>query len=196
MTSIQPFEATDLFDLQPVNLDPLTENFPLEFYFEYLILWPTLFFKSVENEYNKDKKTNTPVTSGYIMGKTEGKKSEWHSHITAVTVSKNYRRLSIASKYLCVPFAKISDFNSKAYFVDLFVKCNNALAIKMYENLGYSIYRRVVGYYGDGSNNSLKNIDDDNDAYDMRLALSSDPDGKSIRRNGKEVRCLPSDVRF
>lgn len=31
-----------------------------------------------------------------------------------------------------------------AWFVDLFVRCNNHRAIEMYEKLGYSVYRRVV----------------------------------------------------
>jgi N-terminal acetyltransferase B complex catalytic subunit len=31
-----------------------------------------------------------------------------------------------------------------AWFVDLFVRCNNHRAIDMYEKLGYSVYRRVV----------------------------------------------------
>lgn len=31
-----------------------------------------------------------------------------------------------------------------AWFVDLFVRCNNKRAESMYEKLGYSIYRRVV----------------------------------------------------
>lgn len=33
------------------------------------------------------------------------------------------------------------------YFVDLFVRVSNTLAIGMYEKLGYSVYRRVLGYY-------------------------------------------------
>ena len=33
------------------------------------------------------------------------------------------------------------------YFVDLFVRESNALAQTMYKNLGYTIYRRVLGYY-------------------------------------------------
>lgn len=32
--------------------------------------------------------------------------------------------------------------------VDLFVRESNDLAIKLYESLGYIIYRRVLGYYG------------------------------------------------
>jgi N-terminal acetyltransferase B complex catalytic subunit len=31
-----------------------------------------------------------------------------------------------------------------AYFVDLFVRCNNGRATEMYEKMGYSVYRRVV----------------------------------------------------
>lgn len=34
-----------------------------------------------------------------------------------------------------------------AYFVDLFVRVSNSLAIGMYEKFGYSVYRRVLGYY-------------------------------------------------
>lgn len=34
-----------------------------------------------------------------------------------------------------------------AYFVDLFVRVSNALAISMYKRFGYSVYRRVLGYY-------------------------------------------------
>ena len=35
------------------------------------------------------------------------------------------------------------------YFVDLFVRERNALAIGMYRKFGYEVYRRVLGYYGD-----------------------------------------------
>ncbi len=37
-----------------------------------------------------------------------------------------------------------------AYFVDLFVRASNAVAVGMYERLGYSVYRRVLGYYANG----------------------------------------------
>ncbi len=33
------------------------------------------------------------------------------------------------------------------YFVDLFVRSSNVVAIGMYEHFGYSVYRRVLGYY-------------------------------------------------
>lgn len=31
-----------------------------------------------------------------------------------------------------------------AWFVDLFVRCNNGRAVEMYEKMGYSVFRRVV----------------------------------------------------
>ncbi|CCD22615.1 peptide alpha-N-acetyltransferase complex B subunit NAT3 NDAI_0A04590 [Naumovozyma dairenensis CBS 421] len=195
MTTLQPFEATDLFKLNNVNLDTLTENFPLEFYFEYLILWPELFFKSVET-------TLTGVShddiSGYMMGKTEGKANEWHTHITAVTVAPEFRRISLASK-LCNTLDAMTDSPPhEVNFIDLFVKCNNVLAINLYEKLGYSVYRRVVGYYNtpeDGYPETLKKIDDDKDAYDMRKSMGRDK-GKSVRDDGRNHKCYPHDVRF
>lgn len=35
----------------------------------------------------------------------------------------------------------------EGYFVDLFVRLSNSVAINMYEKLGYSIYRHIYGYY-------------------------------------------------
>lgn len=193
MTTIQPFEATDLFKLNNVNLDILTENFPIEFYFEYLILWPGLFFKSVEHTFHSEHSI-----SGYMMAKTEGKVQDWHTHITAVTVAPEFRRISLASK-LCTTLEAITDAAPhKVNFIDLFVKCNNELAIKLYEKLNYSVFRRVVGYYNsqsDGYPNDLKTINDDKDAFDMRKSMPRDK-GLSIRSNGRKYKCYPHDVKF
>ncbi|SMN22325.1 similar to Saccharomyces cerevisiae YPR131C NAT3 Catalytic subunit of the NatB N-terminal acetyltransferase [Maudiozyma saulgeensis] len=196
MTTIQPFEATDLFKLNNVNLDTLTENFPMEFYFEYLILWPGLFFKSVEETVNV-KNSNHNI-SGYMMGKTEGKGQDWHTHITAVTVCPEFRRIALASK-LCNSLEAITDSSPhNVNFIDLFVKCNNTLAIKLYEQLGYDVFRRVVGYYNqpsDGYPETLKKINDDKDAFDMRKGMARDK-GKSVRTDGRKHKCYPHDVKF
>lgn len=195
MTTVQPFEATDLFKLNNVNLDILTENFPLEFYFEYLILWPELFFKSVETTIGDTSNDNI---SGYMMAKTEGKTHEWHSHITAVTVAPEFRRISLASK-LCNSLEAMTDSPPhEVNFIDLFVKCNNVLALNLYEKLGYSVYRRVIGYYNspaDGYPLTLKKTDDDKDAFDMRKSMVRD-EGRSIRKNGRNEKCYPHEVKF
>lgn len=80
------------------------------------------------------------------------------------------------------------------YFVDLFVRVSNCKAIKMYNSLGYIVYRTVLDYYSG---------DPDEDAYgkprlgkikiffarftlvfflilDMRKALSRDVHKKSV----------------
>ncbi|GMM35008.1 peptide alpha-N-acetyltransferase complex B subunit [Saccharomycopsis crataegensis] len=196
MTSIVPFQATDLFRLNPVNLDVFTENFPLTFYFQYLSEWPTLFYKSIEPTYNVELLTNEFVCSGYMMGKTEGRKMDWHAHITAVTVNPAYRRLGLAS-LLCVQLEELTKSDPyNVYFVDLFVKVTNKLALVLYEKLGYSVYRRVVGYYGSNPNPSVKDVDDDTDAYDMRKAMMRDTKKQSVRANGRDVRVLPHEINF
>lgn len=83
---------------------------------------------------------------GYILGKAEGDNNLWHGHVTAVTVSPEYRRLGVA-KRLMRELEEISTTVYNGYFVDLFVRASNSLAIKMYEGLGYVVYRRVLGYY-------------------------------------------------
>jgi len=70
-----------------------------------------------------------------------------------------------------------------AYFVDLFVRVSNQVATKIYSRLGYTIYRTVLDYYvGYGSG------DADEDAYDMRKALSRDAEKKSMRPLNHPVR--------
>jgi N-terminal acetyltransferase B complex catalytic subunit len=58
------------------------------------------------------------------------------------------------------------------YFVDLFVRASNTLAINMYQSFGYVIYRTVLQYYsGEATEN----------AYDMRKALPRDVNKESIK---------------
>lgn len=45
------------------------------------------------------------------------------------------------------------------YFVDLFVRVSNKVAINMYKRLGYIVYRTVIDYYAGPED------EDDEDAY-------------------------------
>lgn len=107
---------------------------------------------------------------GYNMGKIEGNGENWHGHVTALSVASNYRRINLAAK-LMAELEIVSD-RKQAYFVDLFVRQSNNIAIQMYEKIGYSIYRRVLDYYSG---------DPDEDAFDMRKALSRDVCKRSIK---------------
>ena len=67
--------------------------------------------------------------------------------------------------------------------MDLFVRVENEAAIELYRKMGYSVYRRVVDYYADGS-----------DAFDMRKPLRRDRGRRTVRENGEDVRVDPSEV--
>ncbi|KAG7193732.1 N-terminal acetyltransferase [Scheffersomyces spartinae] len=196
MSSIRPFQMDDLFSVNPINIDPLTENFNPSFYSQYLIEWPTFFFKSTEETHGLFDQLYE--ISGYMMGKTEGRldKKEWHTHITAVTVMPTYRRLGLAQG-LCVQLEKMSVGGVyDTLFVDLFVKVTNSLAYKMYKGLGYSVYRRVIGYYGRTVPEDRNNLDDEIDAFDMRKALPRDIKRETVRDNGEKVYVLPNEIEF
>jgi N-terminal acetyltransferase B complex catalytic subunit len=137
MTTIRPFRAEDLFLFNHINLDPLTETYNIPFYMQYIATWPSLC-ASFEDGNGR--------MMGYILGKAEGEGKLWHGHVTAVTVSPEFRRLGVA-KNLMAYLESVSEDLYNGFFVDLFVRASNKLAQMMYGNLGYTIYRRVLGYY-------------------------------------------------
>lgn len=52
-----------------------------------------------------------------------------------------------ASKRLHKNNEIFSSNRKKTFFVDLFVRVSNKVAINMYTNLGYIVYRTVLEYY-------------------------------------------------
>lgn len=53
----------------------------------------------------------------------------------------------------------MSSHRKGGFFVDLFVRVSNQVAVNMYKRLGYSVYRTVIEYY------SASNGEPDEDAY-------------------------------
>mmetsp|Transcript_38014 Transcript_38014/g.48470 ORF Transcript_38014/g.48470 Transcript_38014/m.48470 type:complete len:174 (-) Transcript_38014:285-806(-) len=159
MATLRRFRCEDLFKFNSVNLDVLTETYNMSFYLQYLSTWPEYFLAS---------EAPAGRIMGYIMGKAEGKNELWHGHVTAVTVAPEYRRLGLA-KTLMDNLENVSEKVYNSYFVDLFVRKSNSVAIGMYRKFGYEVYREVLGYYSGEEN-----------AYDMRKALPRDPDKKSM----------------
>ncbi|XP_054551977.1 N-alpha-acetyltransferase 20 isoform X4 [Talpa occidentalis] len=147
------------------NLDPLTETYGIPFYLQYLAHWPEYFIVA---------EAPGGELMGYIMGKAEGSvaREEWHGHVTALSVAPEFRRLGLAAKLMEL-LEEISE-RKGGFFVDLFVRVSNQVAVNMYKQLGYSVYRTVIEYY------SASNGEPDEDAYDMRKALSRDTEKKSI----------------
>eukprot|EP01121_Diplochlamys_sp_Union-15-3_P000917 TRINITY_DN10778_c0_g1_i1.p1 TRINITY_DN10778_c0_g1~~TRINITY_DN10778_c0_g1_i1.p1 ORF type:complete len:176 (-),score=19.09 TRINITY_DN10778_c0_g1_i1:53-580(-) len=160
MTTYRIFTCNDLLNFNNVNLDVLTETYNLGFYLQYLVKWPDYNYVS--------EAANSKRMMGYIFGKAEGKGDFWHGHVTAVTVAPEYRRLGMAKQLMNI-LETVSEKIYNTYFVDLFVRKSNNVAINMYKQFGYVIYRRVEGYYSG-----------EEDAYDMHKALPRDKTNKSM----------------
>ena len=154
MTTTRRFECDDLLQFNNVNLDKFTETYTQAFYLEYLAKWP---------EYCAVSTAPNSKMMGYVLGKVEGMGKNWHGHVTAVTVTPEFRRLGLAGRLMRF-LEDVSEKIHNGYFVDLYVRQSNALAISMYHKLGYVKYRQVMGYYSG-----------EEDAYDMRKALARDP---------------------
>jgi len=74
------------------------------------------------------------------------------------------RRLSSCTRGWGAPFGKLE----RAGFADCY---------------RYSVYRRIVDYYNNGS-----------DAFDMRKPLKRDKQRKTVRPNGENIRVQPDEV--
>lgn len=75
----------------------------------------------------------------------------WHGHITVLTVAPAWRRLGHARR-LTERLERGSDIND-AWFVDLYVRASNKIAVGMYTGMGYvpSPYSYVYRDMGSGS---------------------------------------------
>ncbi|BGP46295.1 N-alpha-acetyltransferase 20 [Rhodotorula kratochvilovae] len=211
MSLLRPFSALDLFEFNAINLDVWTETYGVNYYLSYLMHWGDLF--SVVESAGGNAKVNMSGAGavsgarspgafgggeggglmGYVMGKTEGRGRDWHGHVSAITVSPQHRRLGLASMMMDL-LEKVSE-QEEGWFVDLFVRQSNDLAIGLYKSLGYMIYRRVRAYYGGGPGEK------DEDAYDMRKSLPRDTEQVSIQlpggaTDGRDVVVGPEDIVF
>ena len=53
------------------------------------------------------------------MGKVEGKKENWHGHVTAVTVAPDFRRLGLAGSMM----NWLEELSDKVYVIVFFTYC-------------------------------------------------------------------------
>ncbi|XP_041254275.1 N-alpha-acetyltransferase 20 isoform X1 [Onychostruthus taczanowskii] len=187
MTTLRAFTCDDLFRFNNINLDPLTETYGIPFYLQYLAHWPEYFIVAEAPggelmgyivwlqavRYPKGAAA-LMLCVFTVMGKAEGSvaREEWHGHVTALSVAPEFRRLGLAAKLMEL-LEEISE-KKGGFFVDLFVRVSNQVAVNMYKQLGYSVYRTVLEYY------SASSGEPDEDAYDMRKALSRDTEKKSV----------------
>lgn len=156
MTEISDFNFSDLLEYNFVNIDQLTETYSVGFYGEYLTHWP---------EYQRVARHPNGLIMGYVLGKVEGDAEDWHGHVSAVTVAPTFRRLGVGEQLMAC-LERTTSAVHDAYFVDLFVRSCNTVAIGMYKRLGYAVYRTVLGYYKAGGS-----FPNDEDALDLRKAM-------------------------
>lgn len=163
---LRPMVLDDLQRFNNVNLDYWTEMYTTSFYTSYLIRDPDLCIVA---------ESSSGAIAGYLLAKVEGTGHEWHSHISAISIAPEFRKLGIA-KLLLDWFESASEKVHFCYFADLYVRVTNKVAIEMYKRRGYQIFREVVGYYSGEEN-----------AFDMRLPLDRDVDRKSLVGAGRSV---------
>ena len=157
---LRSFMVDDLFHFNNINLDRWTEMYSTSFYYDYLAKYPELCVVA--------ESADGSCLAGYLIAKVEGKGQEWHSHISALSISPEYRKAGLA-KQLCDYFEELSERVHDCYFADLFVRVSNELAIQVYRARGYEVYRRIRNYY-----------DQSEDAFDMRKPLKRDQERKSV----------------
>lgn len=183
MSTIRDLSIYDMLKFNNVNLDILTETFSSSFYGGYIAVW---------NECNAAIYNSVGMIEGYVLGKVEGdknseEKKNWHGHVSAVTVAPYFRRQGLA-KYFMKFLENVSEKIHNCYYVDLFVRSSNQIAIGMYKHFGYEIYQTIENYY------SSDGIQPAENAYDMRKSLARDKDKVLSRPTGKTIK--PQDVEF
>ena len=76
MSSIRRVTPTDLFSLNLTNLDPLTENYDIGFYLNYLMRWPSLF-SAVEDR--SDGIVGYSMSKQFYKQRTDFQLTEWQN---------------------------------------------------------------------------------------------------------------------
>ena len=82
----------------------------------------------------------------------------------------------------------ITDRIHNGWFVDLFVREDNKIAIEMYQHMGYKIYRTVNKYYSASEKHPAR------DALDMRKSMKRDITGVTSVPTGKTIE--PKDLEW
>ena len=165
MSFHRPMDVYDTFRYNNINQDKFTANFSPDFYNEYLTHFPEQCY--VTDSYDR--------IEGYMIGKDEGSRDEYHVHVSAVTVAPEYRRLRVSQRLMGQLENVGNTFGCK--FCDLFVREHNDGANAFYQKLEYVIFRTVKDYYvGQEA------------AYDRRKPLAADPDKQSVANAGKTIK--------
>ncbi|KAH8305483.1 hypothetical protein KR018_010869 [Drosophila ironensis] len=131
----------DLFKINSLVFDALTEVYSLTFFVKHLLEFPELTQIAIAPGPEGRR-------MGYIFGTHHVPKNKViYGHVAALTVSADYRRLGVAST-LMKQFSRTMRVKGAAY-VNLFMRVSNIAALQLYRSLGYVPYGTVKDYYPD-----------------------------------------------
>jgi N-terminal acetyltransferase B complex catalytic subunit len=165
MYKVEPMMPSDIFALDVVNLDTLTENFTLNYYLYYLL------------NHSEDCAvvfSDGDGICGYLIGKLEEKEGAVCAHLSALSIAPAFRKNGLGMLLMGLLEENGNLFG--AHFADLYVRASNGVAVRFYESLGYVVYRRILEYYSGPSEEAL----------DMRKSLDRDKEKKCMRR-GEDI---------
>ncbi|OYT28039.1 MAG: ribosomal-protein-alanine N-acetyltransferase [Thermofilum sp. ex4484_82] len=142
---IREFKPSDLETVLLINKTCLPENYPAYFFMQHHVNFPKSFLVAENDE----------KIVGYVMCRVEHgllhTKKIWgkKGHIISIAVIPEERHKGIGKALM----KKALEALKNVYKVDeyyLEVRVTNTVAINLYRKLGFSIVKRLKGYYLDG----------------------------------------------
>lgn len=142
---IREFKPSDLETVLLINKTCLPENYPAYFFMQHHVNFPKSFLIAENDE----------KIVGYVMCRVEHgllhTKKIWgkKGHIISIAVIPEERHKGIGKALM----KKALEALKNVYKVDeyyLEVRVTNTVAINLYRKLGFSIVKRLKGYYLDG----------------------------------------------
>lgn len=143
--SIRLFRDEDLNQVIEINRRCLPENYEPSFFRELHERYPNAFIVAEENG----------VVVGYIMCRIElgfpdlkrfgiPKKG----HVVSLAVMPESRRRGIATRLMKEAMKAMDDYGCSECYLE--VRVTNEPALELYRKMGFSVSRRIEGYYYDG----------------------------------------------
>ena len=137
----------DLEGVIEVNEQELPEDYPYFFYKSILDNYPESFLVACNSN---------EIIIGYIMWRVErmpaitSLKLKNNGHLVSIAVSKNYRRLGVATTLLSHSMKKIQKYKVDEFVLE--VRISNFEAVNLYKRFNYITQSTKEKYYRDGEN--------------------------------------------
>ena len=138
------FEPSDLDRVIYINRTCLPENYPPDFFLMHHREHPKAFLVA---------ELGGEVV-GYSMSRVEHGFSNFRmafvkkGHVISIAVLPHARRIGIGTSLMSRTFEALREYGASEVYLE--VRVSNEPAINLYRKLGFTVIRRLVGYYVDG----------------------------------------------